>query len=176
MTTQDQAIDWETELPLHREWMLRVARFRLGDPHSSEDLVQGVLLSVVHQDPLLAEPGKLRGWLYQAVIRRISDHLRKQYREQKVVGEISTMESAKHEENGWDWMLAKEQRHVLGVAIERLDPLERQIILLKFTQSRSYKEIGESLGLSPRAVEYQLVRAKQKLRIELQKVTGNERE
>jgi hypothetical protein len=37
MKTQHQIIDWETELPLHREWMVRIALFRLRDSHGSEE-------------------------------------------------------------------------------------------------------------------------------------------
>jgi RNA polymerase sigma factor (sigma-70 family) len=176
MKTQDQTIDWETELPLHREWMVRIAQFRLRDSHCSEDVVQDVFLSVVRQNPQLDDSNKIRSWLYQAVVRRVADHLRSQYRQVRVVDELSGLEENTQEDVGWDWMLANEQWDFLEIAIERLSKLDREIVLLKFTRNWSYKQLGERFGLAERSVEYRLVRAKQQLRTELQRLNGSEHE
>ncbi|MEM8668843.1 MAG: RNA polymerase sigma factor [Planctomycetota bacterium] len=176
MATTDQTIDWEAELPLHREWMLALARRRLGDSHASEDVVQEVLLSVVRQNPQLDDSTKVRSWLYQVVIRRVADHLRIRYRQPDSVGELTPTDEGSLQDGGWEWMLAKEQRHLLKVALGQLSDLERDIIMLKYTGNWSYQQLGERCGLSERAVEYRLVQAKQKLRKELQKLNGADHE
>jgi len=176
MSITDQSIDWETELPLHREWMVRTALRRIGDAHASEDVVQDVILGVVRQNPRLDDVSKVRSWLYQVVIRRVADHLRIRYRDVRAVSEIAASENPCEQAESLDWMLASEQHDLLGIAIQRLPDVERQIILLKYTQNWSYKQLAAKLELSERAVEYQLVRAKQKLRHELQRLNGNEDE
>ena len=176
MKTQDQTIDWEAELPLHREWMIRIAQLRLRDPHGCEDVVQDVILSVVRQNPKLDNPNNIRSWLYQAVVRRVADHLRNQYRQVRAVDELSAAEELAHEEAGWDWLLANEQRDLLRIAVQSLSQQDREIVLLKFARNWSYKQLGERFGIAERAVEYKLVRAKQQLRTELQRLNGYEHE
>lgn len=176
MKTQEQTIDWEAELPLHREWMVELARCRLGDIHGSEDVVQDVILSVVRQNPSLEDLGKIRGWLYQAVVRRVADHLRVRYRQMRIVDEMTARETEAPCDDGWDWMLAKEQREFLATAIALLSERDREIVLLKFTRNWSYKQLGERFGIADRAVEYRLVRAKQLLRSELRRLNGYENE
>ena len=176
MTTQDQTIDWQAELPLHREWMLRIARFRLSDPPGCEDVVQDVLLSVVRQNPQLDDPRKIRGWLYQAVVRRVADHLRREYRQERAVDQLSAGEEEAQADSGWDWVLAAELRDLLGIAIQRLSQQDREIVLLKFTRNCSYRQLAERFGLAERAIEYRLVSAKRQLRAELQKLNGYEHE
>lgn len=174
MKTQDRTIDWQAELPLHREWMVRIAQFRLRDPHVSEDVVQDIMLGVIRQNPELVDPGKIRSWLYQAVVRRVADHLRTQYRQARAADELSATEELVHEEAGWDWLLANEQRSLLRIAVQELPQQDRELVFLRFTRAWSYKQLGERFGIAERAVEYRLVRAKQQLRSALQKLNGYE--
>lgn len=176
MKTQDRTIDWKAELPLHREWMVALARARLSDPHAAEDIVQDVCLGVVRRNPELADPNKTRVWLYQAVVRRVADHLRRQYRQSRTIEAASDLQNQGDDEQGWNWLLASEQRDLLAIAIKRLDQQDREIVLLKFTQNWSYQQLARKFGLPERAIEYRLVTAKQKLRTELMRLNGNEHE
>lgn len=176
MTTQDQTIDWEAELTLHREWMVRIARFRLRDPHLCEDLIQDVSLGVIRSNPVLDDPGRIRSWLYQAVVRRVADYLRKQYRQMHAIDELTQRDQTTRPDESWQWMLASEQRTLLAAAIKKLSESDRAILLLKFTHNWSCKKIGKPLGIAERAVEYRLVRAKQQLRSESIHLGGNENE
>ena len=49
-----------------------------------------------------------------------------------------------------------------------LPPQKRRLLYLKYWKELSHKEIGKILGLTERAVEGQLYRAKQALRLVLQ--------
>ena len=176
MKTTDQTIDWEAELPLHREWMVRTARSRLGDPHVAEDVVQDVFLSIVRQNPQLDDPTRIRSWLYQAVVHRVSDQLRTEYRRTRAVNGMTEQILPEQEELGWDWLLAKEQRDLLKTAVGQLPELDREIVLLRFGHNWTYNRLAERLGMTARAVEYRLVRAKQNLRRELQRLNGFDHE
>ncbi len=176
MSTQERTIDWETELPLHREWMVQIARARLGDLHVCEDVVQDVILSAVRQNPRLDSLSNIRGWLYQAVVKRIADHLRTRYRQTRFIDELAEREPKPDLETGWHWLLAEEQRDSLATAIKTLSDLDREIVILKFAQNWSYRELAERFGIAERAVEYRLVRAKMQLRAELRKLSGDDHE
>lgn len=176
MRTTDQTIDWETELPLHREWMVRLAQSRLSDAHAAEDVIQDVVLSIVRNNPQLDDPSKTQSWLYQAVIYRIADQLRSRYRQQNMVETLTSSEESKRQDMNWEWMLAEEQHELLRAAMNRLPATDQEIVLLKFAHSWSYRQIGSRFDLAERAVEYRLVKAKQFLRDEMLKLNGAEYE
>lgn len=66
-----------------------------------------------------------------------------------------------------DWLLASERRQMVRVAVERLAPLDAEVLLLKYTENWSYDEIAKHLGVSHGAVESRLHRARQRLREQL---------
>lgn len=175
MSTSARTIDWEAELPLHREWMVRVALDRLDDPHAAEDVVQDIILSVVRQDPSLEDNANLRGWLYQAVVRRVADHFRRQYRQQCSSGEPWT-DADEPVGDDVDWILRTEKRHLLTTAMNQLPPTDREILLLKYVRNWTYKQISQRYDLGERAVEYRLTCAKRLLRNELRRIDGSEYE
>ncbi|MFT5523427.1 MAG: RNA polymerase sigma factor (sigma-70 family) [Pirellulaceae bacterium] len=188
MATQNQTINWEEQLEVHRKWLLTLARSRLDDSHSAEDILQDISLSVIRQNPQLEDPKKIRSWLYQVVVRRTTDYLRQRYRRELLLDRYSqfdergqTDERGQVDERGqgepeqsWSWMLAAEQRELLQTALGQLPDEDRQLVLLKFTKNWSYKQLAEKFGRTERAVEYRLVRAKQQLRAELQRLNGSE--
>ena len=53
------------------------------------------------------------------------------------------------------------------MAIKRLVRRDAEILLLKYTEDWSYRELAEHLGISESAVEARLHRARQRLRSEL---------
>ncbi|HID22193.1 MAG TPA: sigma-70 family RNA polymerase sigma factor, partial [Planctomycetaceae bacterium] len=64
-------------------------------------------------------------------------------------------------------LLASERSELLRQALERLTRREREMLLLKYTEDWSYRELAEHLGISEAAVESRLHRARQRLREEL---------
>ncbi|WP_313755940.1 RNA polymerase sigma factor [Tissierella sp.] len=45
-----------------------------------------------------------------------------------------------------------------------IDEISRQVLIMKYVQSMSYKEIGEELGMIPKHVDTRVMRAKEKVR------------
>lgn len=45
-----------------------------------------------------------------------------------------------------------------------IDEISRQVLIMKYVQSMSYKEIGEELGMTPKHVDTRVMRAKEKVR------------
>ena len=48
--------------------------------------------------------------------------------------------------------------------LNAIDEVSRQVLLMKYMKSMSYKEIGEELGMTPKHVETKIARAKEKVR------------
>lgn len=45
-----------------------------------------------------------------------------------------------------------------------IDEISRQVLIMKYIQSMSYKEIGEELGMTAKHVDTRIMRAKEKIR------------
>ena len=65
------------------------------------------------------------------------------------------------------WLLADERRAQLRAAMGRLPRRDAEILLLKYTENWSYKQIAAHIGISHSAVEARLHRARGRLRDEL---------
>ena len=176
MTSADNqaAIDWSAELTRHREWMLGVARSRLGDEHAADDVLQDVSLSVIKQNGRPTDRGKIRAWLYQVVVRRTADYFRKSYRQDQLFADVARQSDSETVDP--DWVMSREPPD-LRAALETLSEDERQIFVLKYVENWSYGRLAEQFAISERAVEYRLVRAKERLRTALRSQrTGGEEE
>ena len=66
-----------------------------------------------------------------------------------------------------DWLLADERQQLVRDAVERLNRRDAEILLLKYTEGWSYRQLAEHLGVSQSAVEARLHRARGRLRGQL---------
>ena len=65
------------------------------------------------------------------------------------------------------WLLAEEQQQLVRRAIAALPPRDAEILLLKYTEDWSYRQLAEHLGVSDSAVEARLHRARGRMRAAL---------
>ena len=175
------SIDWPEMLKTHESWLRKVLRCRIGDVHAVDDLFQEIAVAVYRQlekpihtrfgdTPTLAkqslprDPEKVGPWLYRVAIRQAVNFHRKKSRQSQpeaianIVVPVSTPEPL-------DWMLNREANQRLGHCISELDDGEREILMLKFTENWSYQQLADHLGISLRAVEHRLLKARKKLRV-----------
>jgi RNA polymerase sigma-70 factor (ECF subfamily) len=64
-------------------------------------------------------------------------------------------------------LIAEERRQVVDQALRRLTGRDSEILLLKYTEYWSYRQLSEHLGISESAVDGRLQRARARLRHEL---------
>lgn len=65
------------------------------------------------------------------------------------------------------WLMARERSELVRAAVAGLGEQDAEILLLKYTEGWSYRQLAEHLGLSEGAVESRLHRARERLRIAL---------
>jgi len=184
--TKNQTIDWPAELQQHQRWLKKVLYCRIGDLHAAEDVLQEVVVVVLRQldavkdkeavsqnkhDPnedrgrstLPTDPKKVGPWLYRVAIRHAINFHRKQncYSHAKPVADLEVTSSAT---SPLDWMLNRESNENLQQALNQLANRQREILMLKFSENWSYQQLADHLGISVRAVEHRLLKAKKQLR------------
>lgn len=131
-----------------------------------EEVLQEVLAQALAGARRLRDPTKVCPWLYRIAVVSALQHRRRRGRRRKLLqsyAEHAAPESSS-EPDPLDWLLAREQRQLVRQALERLSPRDAEILLLKYTEDWSYRQLAEHLGVSTSAVEARLHRAREKMR------------
>ena len=165
------AIDWSGELARHERWLRTVICARLGEPQAVDEVMQEVSLAAIRQRAPINDPEKVAPWLYQLAVRQSLLYRRKQGRRRKLIDRYAERfrpsEADNRQTDPLGWLL-NEERHVnVRKAMSRLPRRDAEILMLKYNEDWSYRDLVEHLGISHSAVEARLHRARQRFRVEL---------
>ena len=169
--TKTPKVDWQAALAQHGRWLRTIVYARVGEPQAVEEVMQEVSLAAVRQRSPLVDPGKVAPWLYRLAVTQSLLYRRKQGRRRKLIHGFARRtrptEQDTRDPDPLDWLLAEERRELVRTALARLPRRDAEILLLKYTEDWSYRELAERLGISQSAVQARLHRARQRLRTEL---------
>lgn len=131
-----------------------------GDTHLAQDVAQTVFAALARKARSLPKDVVLVGWLHRDACFRAADAVRserrRRAREQKALEMETLSETA-----GDRWAhLAP----FLDDALEKLSSLERDALLLRIVEGKTWRQTGEALALSEDAVQKRVGRALEKLR------------
>jgi RNA polymerase sigma factor (sigma-70 family) len=164
-------IDWSAVLAEHERWLRTIVGARVGEPQAVDEVMQEVLLAAVRQRAPIADRSKMAPWLYRLAVRQTLLYRRKQGRKRKLVDRYARRfrpgEADRRQDDPLDWLLAEERSRQVRRAVARLAKRDAELLLLKYTEDWSYRNLAEHLGISESAVETRLHRARQRLRAEL---------
>jgi RNA polymerase sigma factor (sigma-70 family) len=165
------AIDWPSVLKEHDRWLRTVVFARLGEPQAVNEVMQEVSLAAVEQKAPLNDAQKVAPWLYRLAVMQTLLYRRKQGRRRKLIDRYAQRfqpaEADNRQMDPLSWLISEERREKVRTALRRLNRRDAEILLLKYTEDWSYRDLAQRLGISHSAVEARLHRARQRLRIEL---------
>lgn len=171
----DPAINWTAALAEHHRW-LRTALFaRLRQADAVDEVMQEVSLAAVSLGKPLDEPHRVGAWLYRVALRQSLLYRRRNGRRDRLIGNYAQHSAMVPTEqvDPLGWLLREERHQLLREALAAMDSADREILLLKYTEEWSCRELAARLGVSESCVEARLHRARQRLR---QAMTRGERE
>ena len=142
---------------LHEKPLLRFAYFMTKDQEMAKDFVQETFIKLMKQPEM---PESVSAWLYRVCRNLIIDHMR---RSKKVIYHEDFSELAKGVEVK-DSISESEDLKGLQKALSNLSDVEKEIVVLKFYESKSYKEISLITGKSVSNVGFILHQAMKKLK------------
>ncbi len=149
----------------HGPFALRVASRLIPDPLIAEDVVQEAMMRAWSQARHFdARRARFTTWLYRIVVNLCIDQ-RRRIQLQSVPDNFDAADPAP----GADEMMAiNERRDALAAALEGLPVRQRAAMTLVYDEGLSGAEAARVLGLSAKAVERLLARARAYLRDRLQ--------
>ena len=166
-----QPIDWQAVLAQHDRWLRTVVLARVGERAAVDEVMQEVALAAVRQQSPIDDPAKVGPWLYRVAVMQSLLYRRKRGRGRKLVQRyVDRLPIAEQERRSIDplsWLLDDERRRLVRQAIGRLNRRDAEILLLKYTEDWSYRQLADHLGISCSAVEARLHRARGRMRQEL---------
>jgi RNA polymerase sigma-70 factor (ECF subfamily) len=163
-----EGIDWGAELSAHDRWLRTAVLARLGERQAVDEVMQEVALAAVEQRAPLIEPGKVAAWLYRLAVRKVLLYRRQRGRQHKLIGRYAvryqSCERGERTRNPLNWLLLDERQKLVRDALTHLPGKDAEILLLKYTEDWSYRELADHLGVAESAVESRLHRARRRLR------------
>ncbi|GAB5403173.1 MAG: RNA polymerase sigma factor SigZ [Aureliella sp.] len=157
-------MDITSTLAENETWLRSVVYSRLGDRAATEDVLQEIALALVSQAFRRDHSQVGKGWLYQVAIRQVMLFRRKEVRYRKRIEKYQSQAVAGQPSGGLEELCEQEQREAVRRGLAAMRPIDRQVLLLKYRQSLSCRQIAEHLGVSETTVQSRLLRARRRLR------------
>jgi RNA polymerase sigma factor (sigma-70 family) len=146
----------------HLDWVYSAALRQVRDPHTADDVTQAVFLALSQQAPKLAGGVVLSAWLFRVTRRASAMALRSAGRRRTHERRAAVM--VKEEQSGMDEQAWETLAPVLDEVVGKLGEADRQSILLRYYQRKSFAEIGTALAISEPAVRKRISRAIERMR------------
>ncbi|MCU0325232.1 MAG: RNA polymerase sigma factor [Spirosomaceae bacterium] len=126
----------------------------------AEDFTHDIFLRLVLKIGSFKEHAKFSTWLYSITYNYCMDQMRLAKRQ----AEEALDENFDLEEDEDDSEFSEMQGKVLKKAMEKIAPDEKAILLMKYQDDFSIKEIADTFNLTESAVKMRLMRTKEKLK------------
>jgi RNA polymerase sigma-70 factor (ECF subfamily) len=149
----------------------------LSDQAEACDVVQEVFLKVFRNIGGFRGQSTLKTWMYRITVNEAHNARRWFFRHRRREVELDTdpEESRNWKEtipdgsrSPYDTTLDSEQHVMIEAALNRINPIFREAVVLRDITDLSYEEIAEVLGVSLGTVKSRILRGREALRDELQ--------
>jgi RNA polymerase sigma-70 factor (ECF subfamily) len=163
-------VDVAAALGEHERWLRTVLAARGVERDSLDEVLQDVAAAACRGAQQLSARDRMGPWLYRIAVVQTLQYRRRAGRRRRLVERYVGSGVARDEAVDYDplaWLLAEETQQLVRQAIARLAPRDAELLLLKYTEDWSYRDLAERLGMSVSAVEARLHRARGRLRAAL---------
>ncbi len=128
-------------------------------PDRAEDLAQETWLDVLRQLPRLKDAGAFTTWLYRIAHGKAMLDARRRCRDPEATVDVEILVDQEE-----DSIFSPDQAAEIHAALDRLDPSQREVLVLRFLEEMSYEEIGKVVDCPVGTVRSRIHYAKAALR------------
>ena len=147
----------------------RIALTKTKSTHDADDIFQEVFLKLVMREKPFETEEHRKAWLIRVTINCCNSHFVAPWRKN-----VDSMEDVLLEQIADDEPIpGAEEEHVdVYAEVMKLPEQMREVVLLFYYEDMSIREIAETVGTSEVNVKKRLSRARQKLKLELEREDG----
>src|SRR5579871_114971 len=146
----------------------------LNDPGDANDVVQEVFLKVFRNVSHFRRQSSLKTWIYRITVNEAHNQRRWFFRHRSrevgmddEPGQMRTRDVPDSERSPFDCTFDREKHELIEQALTRINPLFREVVVLRDVEDLSYEEIAEVLQISLGTVKSRILRGRESLRQEL---------
>lgn len=155
---------------LDKETQVKLKKYisqKVGDENDIEEILQETLISASQSLPTFSGQSSFFTWLCGIANHEIADFYRKKRIKTFLFSHFPFLEEIVSQALGpEEELLEKEMRKEVKKVLDRMSEGYSLILRLKYYQSLSMEEIAKKLGVTAKAVESRLSRAREAFRIE----------
>lgn len=140
--------DVDTLYRQHRDGLLRLAFLLVGDAATAEDVVQDVFVGLHQRWSTLRDPALGLTYARSAVLNRSRSVLRR-----RVTARRHMIREGEPAWSAESVVLLGEQRREVLVALSRIAPRQREVLVLRYWLELSEREIADALAISVGSVK-----------------------
>jgi RNA polymerase sigma factor (sigma-70 family) len=160
---------------LFKDRVYNIALGYLQNAEDAEEIVQDVFVEVFNAAHTFKGQSSISTWIYRIAVNKCLDALRYRKRKKRFALIVNLFKQdfaeAKHGNPHFEHpgilLENKEKSALLFAAIDTLPEQQKTAFVLSYVEELPQKEVAEILGISVKAVESLIQRAKGKLRKEL---------
>jgi RNA polymerase sigma-70 factor (ECF subfamily) len=158
----------------HQDSVYGMARRFLGSRAEAEDAAQEVFLRAYRGLEGFKGRAKLSTWLHRIAFNHCADRLRSRRRlgrQAEALNEQALLADGRSDPEGL--ALSAEERRSVRRAVNSLQEIYREVVILQYYQGMSSEEISALMGVPRKTVETRLYRARKALRMSLDPPLGS---
>jgi RNA polymerase sigma-70 factor (ECF subfamily) len=171
-------IDWELEWSQHNRWLRTVVLARVKEHQAVDEVMQEIACALAKSSAAISDIKSVGPWLYRVAVSQSIRYRRSQARRRRGLARYATGSPhnghVSHSADPLRILLTEERRQLVAQALLRLPGRDAELLLLKYTECWSYRQLSQYLRLSEAAVDGRLQRARMRLRIELERLDTGE--
>lgn len=135
------------------------------DDRDVEDLVQDVFMKILNKIRGFEGRAALFSWIYEITLNHCRDELRKRKRRKwfslQALPEDTLEQIPLDEASASEQLEASELRRHLRLAMNKLEPKYRELVVLRDLEGLSYEEVAQISGITEKLVKSRLFQARQ---------------
>lgn len=159
----DEPLDWGAELTANESWLRKIIFARTGVAGAVEDVFQQVALAAVKNSWSCDRSAEAAPWLHRVAVVCSARFRRSQGRDRRAMENHAAV-ATDSEPDSFEWLVRAESVEMTRAALAAISPADREMLMLKYDEGWSYRVIAGRLGITEKAVENRLDRARRRLR------------
>jgi len=168
--SKDDLVAFETLVKRHQNRVYRMACQMLSVEEDAWDVSQEIFIKIYNARHSYVENAKFTTWLYRIANNAVIDKIRQNQRRQKAISMDDVLSEPQSEEkSSYQWMALEQVKGKMSHALRELTERQRGMVILKYYEGCSVKEIAEVFDCATGTVKATLFQAVQRLREHLGK-------